>query len=191
MEFDPVVTVFSSSQKFLLGRSDKRSNSYFGGPGYDQVIEGPKYGPRRVHHILTLNHGELGINALKFGFKVSLYYGLCFEGCELEWERTRTAAIRITKIEPRKSEQDYPYFGFPDLLPYFPLKVLDRSEASQADIESAVYNTGWVVDSECVYILAHSHPQMGIALLGPDMDVDLVFEYNSKTGKIRAANQCT
>ena len=163
--------------------------SYFGGPGYDQVIDGARYGPRRIHHILTLNHNAFGISSLKFGFKTSFYYGLCFEGCELEWERTHTAAMRVTKIDPRKSGKEYPYFGYPDVLPYFPLEVRVKSAATSSDIEAAVYNTGWDVDPDKVYVIVHSHPDLGIALLNPDADVDLVFEYETASGRIRAVNQ--
>jgi hypothetical protein len=188
-EIDPVATVFSGGHRFFVGRSVKRSTSYFGGPGYDQVIDGARYGPRRIHHILTLNHNAFGISSLKFGFKTSFYYGLCFEGCELEWERTHTAAMRVTKIDPRKSGKEYPYFGYPDVLPYFPLEVRVKSAATSSDIEAAVYNTGWDVDPDKVYVIVHSHPDLGIALLNPDADVDLVFEYETASGRIRAVNQ--
>ena len=188
-EFDPVATVFSSGQRFLLGRSEKRSTSYFGGPGYDQVIKGPRYGPRRIHHVLTLNHGAFGISALKFGFKVSFYYGICFEGCELEWERTHTAALQITKIDPRKSDKEYPYYGYPDVLPHFPLKILDQSDAAESDIKDALYNTGWTINPDRVYVLAHSHPTLDIALFDPDASVDIVFEYDPNSGRVRATNQ--
>ena len=188
-DIDPIATVFSGGQRYLVGRSSTRSTSYFGGPGYDQVIEGPRYGPRRIHHLLTLNHGAFGIGALKFGFKTSFYYGICFEGCELEWERTHPAAMRITKIDPRKSGKEYPYFGYPDVLPYFPLETLHKAEAGTADITDAVYNTGWEVDPAKVYVVVHSHPDLGIALLDPDSAVDIVFEYETVSGRIRATNQ--
>ena len=188
-DIDPIATVFSDGQRFLLGRSKARSNSYFGGPGYDQVIEGPRYGSRRIHHLLTLNHGAFGIDAMQFGFEVSLYYGLCFEGCELEWQRTHTAAVRITKIDPRKSGKEYPYFGYPDILPYFPLRTLAKSEVEASDIKDAIYNTGWDVDLGKVYVVVHSHPDLGVSLFEPDADVDVVFEYDPESGCVRATNQ--
>lgn len=188
-DIDPVATVFSGGMRYLLGRSGSKKPSYFGGPGYDMVIEGPRYGPRRVHHILTLSHGAHGIRAT--GFKTSFYYGLCFDGCRLEWQRKATAAIQITRIEPRKSARDFPYFGYPDLLPYFPLETKHQSAASADDIKQAIYNTSWNIDSSKVYVIAHSHPELGIALLTPESDVDLVFEYDTSTGRIRATNQCS
>ena len=185
----PIATVFSGGRKFLLRRSRFSSLSYFGGPGCDGHIKAPRHGPRRLHHILTLNHGQFGIRALRFGFKASFYYGLCFEGCEMEWQRTATAAICITRMEPRKSPKEYPYFGYPDVLPYFPLEIMDQSDASAEDVEEAIANTGWDVAPERVYVVVHSHPDMGIALIAPDADVDIVFEYDTNTGIIRAASQ--
>jgi hypothetical protein len=189
MSQSPVTTVYSRGRKFLLGRSSSQSLSYFGGPGSDAVIEGPRYGPRRLHHILTLNHGQFGIQAVRFGFKVSFYYGLCFEGCELEWQRTATAAIRITKLDPRKSGKEYPYFGYPDVLPCFPLEIIGQEDASVAEIEEAISNVGWEPAAERVYVVAHSQPDLGVALIEPGADVDIVFEYDTQTGQIRAASQ--
>lgn len=108
MSQPPLATVYANGRKFIVNRSNSRSASWFGGPGSDEVIEGLRVGPRRLHHILTLNHGEFGIQSLRFGFKASFYYGLCFEDCELEWQRTATSAIRITSLDPRKSGKEWP-----------------------------------------------------------------------------------
>lgn len=186
----PVATVFANGRCFLLGKSRKNDMSYFGGPGCDSVIAAPRFGPRPLHHILTLNHAEFGIKTLRFGFKVSFYYGICFEGCELEWQRTALFALKITKMQPRKSGKEQPYFGYPDVLPWFPLEIINHSEAATPDIEDAIYNTGWEADPSKVYVIAHSHPELGIALFTPGMDVDIVFEYEPESGKVRAANQC-
>lgn len=189
MSQSPIATVYFKGLKFMLGRSSSQSLSYFGGPGTDGVIEGPRYGPRRLHHIVTLNHAQFGIQALSFGFKASFYYGLCFEGCQLEWQRTHTAAIRITRLEPRKSGREYPYFGYPDVLPYFPLEIIGQDEATIADIENAISNVAWEPVAERVYVVVHSHPNIGVALISPGEDVDIVFEYDTQTGQIRAASQ--
>ena len=145
MNENPVATVFSAGKKFLLGRSKHSSTSYFGGLGYDQVFSGPRYGPRSLHHVLTLNHVAFKIPNSKFGFKVSLYYGICFDGCEIDWKRTATGGIEITKIIPKKSQKDYPYPGYPDLLPYFPLEIIEDSEIASTEVEEEIYNTSWAV----------------------------------------------
>lgn len=189
MSHSPIATVYSSGRKFLLGRSSSQSLSYFGGPGSDAVIEGPRYGPRRLHHILTLNHAQFGIKGMQFGFKASFYYGLCFEGCELEWQRTATAAIRIARLDPRKSGKEYPYFGYPDVLPYFPVEIRGQEEATVSDIAEAISNVAWEPMAGRVYIVVHSHPDLGVALIEPNSDVDIVFEYDAATGQIRAASQ--
>lgn len=182
---NPIVTVFSSGKRHLLGRSSSHSTSYFGGPGYDQVIKGPRYGPRRLHHVVTLNHSRLGINALKFGFKTSLYYGFCFEGCELEWERTHTAAVQITKIEPRKSTKDFPYFGYPDVLPYFPLEIIGSEEIKPYEIEEQFEETGWDIQPSKIYVVVHSHGDIGVALFDPSSCDCIFFEFDPETGRIR------
>ncbi|MEM7146025.1 MAG: hypothetical protein AAF591_12885 [Verrucomicrobiota bacterium] len=189
MSSDLIATVFSRGKRYSIGRSSKASCSYFGGPGYDVVIEGPRYGPRRLHHILTFNHPQFGINAMQFGSCVSLYYGICFEGCELEWDRTATAAIRISKISPRKSGKEYPYFGYPDVLPYIPLEIIEEAEVSDSEIKDCTYNTGWEIDARHVYAVAYSSPNLGVSLFGPDSEVEIVFEYDTSRGRVRAASQ--
>ena len=189
MPDSPVASVYFRDRKFLLGRSSAESLSYFGGPGSDAIIEGPRYGPRRLHHLLTLNHGQFGIKALRFGFKVSFYYGLCFEGCKLEWQRTAMSAVRITRLDPRKSGREYPYFGYPDVLPYFPLAITGQEDCTLADIEDAISNVAWEPAADRVYVVVHSHPDLGVALIAPGADVDIVFEYDTQTGQIRAASQ--
>jgi hypothetical protein len=185
-----VVTVFANQRRYSLGKSRHDQLSWFGGPGSDGVMDGPRHGPRRLHHVVTLNHGAFGIKALRFGFQVSLYYGLCFEGCEVEWQRTASAALKITKLEPRKSSSEYPYYGYPDLLPWFPLQITGAEETTTMDIDEAIGNTGWTPDPAKVYVIAHSHAELGIALFAPGDDVDIVFEYDFEKGSVRAANQC-
>ena len=107
----------------------------------------------------------------------------------MQWQRTATAAIRITRMEPRKSARDYPYFGYPDVLPYFPLEIMEQSEATTEEIEEAIANTDWDVMPDRVYVVVHSHPDIGVALISPDEDVDIAFEYDTSTGIIRAAGQ--
>ena len=186
MAIDPIATVFANGRKYLLGRSRAPQSSYFGGPGTDQAIKAPRHGPRRLHHLLTLNHAEFGISALKFGSNVSFYYGLCFEGCELDWTRTATSAIEITRIDPKKSGKDYPYFGYPDLLPYFPLEIVEQNQADPSDMEEAIGNTPWEAAPDNIYVIVHSHPELGIALLSPGEEIDIVFEYDPISGRIRA-----
>jgi len=184
-----IATVLSNGQKYRVGVGERFGGSYFGGPGYDQVIEGPRYGPRRLHHILTLNHSEFGIQALRLGFKVSLYYGICFEGCKLKWERTATAAIRIHEMSPRKSGPEYPYFGFPDVLPYFPLRIIEKGPICAEDFTSTFGNSGLEFDPTHVYVAVSDHPKLGVSLFEPGSDADIVFDYDPQKANIIATNQ--
>lgn len=189
MSQPPLATVYANGRKFIVNRSNSRSASWFGGPGSDEVIEGLRVGPRRLHHILTLNHGEFGIQSLRFGFKASFYYGLCFEDCELEWQRTATSAIRITSLDPRKSGKEWPYFGYPDILPYFPVEITHQEEAAPSDLADAISNVDWEPVSGRVYVIVQSHPDIELALISPEADVEIVFEYDPQTGKVRGACQ--
>lgn len=184
-----IATVYFAGKEYSLGISLDYSSTYFGGPGADQVFEGPRYGPRRLHHLLTIRNLDFGVPGLDFGFKTSFYYGICFEGCALTYRRTAPAAILITEMEPRKSGRDYPYFGYPDVLPYHPLAVQSSQEISRSEIQNDLANTRWAVDISKLYAVIPNPSSMGHALWPPGEDTEIVFEYDPTTGVVRACNQ--
>ena len=66
---------------------------------------------------------------------------------------------------------------------------MTQSETTTEEIEEAIANTDWDVMPDRVYVVVHSHPDIGVALISPDEDVDIAFEYDTSTGIIRAAGQ--
>ncbi len=131
----------------IFTRSEQFETSYFGGPG-DDCIDGKDYGPSHIHHIARIANQALGIEGYGFGFAVPFYYGMCFDGCSLRYKRTAASAIEITEIVPSESSDDWPYPGFPPLLPYFPLKVEESKEFSFEEFSETVMQGAEVEDDD-------------------------------------------
>lgn len=185
----PIATLYFAGKEYSLGISPRSSSTYLGGPGYDEIIEGPRYGPRRLHHVLTIKNAEFAIPGYQFGFVTSFYYGICFEGCTMTYRRTASAAIRITDMHPRKSPKDYPYFGYPDLLPFHPLQVTETKDATTETVQESLSNTGWTVDPAKLYLAIPNSVGLGLSLWPPGEEVEMVFEYDPENGITRACNQ--
>lgn len=184
-----IATLYFGGKEYSLGISSEESSIYFGGPGYDEAIEGPRYGPRRLHHILTINNSKFSIPGCDFGFVTSFYYGICFEGCALTYRRTATAAIKITETNPRKADRDYPYFGYPDLLPFHPLQIIETKDVTTEEIQDSLYNTAWTVDPAKLYLTVPNSAGLGLSLWSPGEEVEIIFEYDPIAGVVRACNQ--
>ena len=187
----PFIFVFSAGTRYELTATGTDANSYFGGPNQDYIHDDKLLRHCQLHHIATLNHPRLGIGSVKFGFSISLYYGLTHEGCVLSYHRTATSAVQFTHLEPKKLTPNYPYPGYPPLLPYYRLGIASTSQYTKEEIQSRIYNTGWSVRDDCVYVIVCQHPHLGVCLFDPSDEVEIVFEYDHENGRVKATNQCS
>jgi hypothetical protein len=186
-----LVEVFNNGMLYELERSARHESSYFGGPP-EVLIEGMPRRSRPLHHIVTLWNYHIDLKSVRFGMRTPCFYGLRYEGCELAYQRTGTAAINITSLKPRQPGDDYPYAGYPDLLPYVPLRLATKVECTAEQLSGRLYNTGWRCQPSKVYVVVPNPPDIGFTVWGPSgNDVAIVFEYDPEIGVMRACNQCT
>ena len=127
---------------------------------------------------------------MSFGFNLPLLYGICHEGCEIEYQKIATEAIEISSLDPKKADAGYPYHGYPSILPYYRLGILSESEVQPSDFEDRLANTGWDLDSSFIYVIVMQHPHIGHCLFDTDDEAEIVFEYQPDSGICRATNQC-
>lgn len=176
-----------------FNQADEFTVSYFGGPG-DLQVGGTKHGPRKIHHIATLNYTDLNADYFDFGSSLPFYYGMCFDGCELEYFYTDSSKLKITDMEPTKSNDDWPYEGFPNHLPYFPLYVNEIKSISEKEaLDKFSQYVDTISDVELIFIVP-PNPKLGVSMWGPTGDaegVKLVFVYNIKSKKMRVHNVCS
>jgi hypothetical protein len=166
------------------------ARSYFGGPHSVHVESLVELESAIVHHIATINLPKFGVGNPRFGFTLPLFYGICHEGCEIEYRKTATAAVEFTRLDPEEADEGYPYHGYPAVIPYFELGIGETRDITASHLEDRFGNTGWSVRADCLYAVVMQHPAVGHCLFEPGVDVEIVFEYDPVTGHVRGSNQC-
>lgn len=177
------------SWSLIPGGVDARS--FFGGPHSVHVESIVELESSIVHHIATINLPKFGVGNPRFGFTLPLFYGICHEGCEIEYRKTATAAVEFTSLDPEEADEGYPYHGYPAVIPYFELGIAESKNFAPSHLEDRLRNTGWSIRADCLYAIVMQHPAVGHCLFEPGADVEMVFEYDPETGHVRGTNQCS
>ncbi|TQV75233.1 hypothetical protein FLL45_09870 [Aliikangiella marina] len=170
-------------------RGDEYTLSYFGGPSLKK-IRGLNYGPRGLHHIATINGSDIGLS--QFGISsVPFYFGMCFDGCELEYSTHYSGDVNIEKMDPVESSSSWPYPSYPDYLPYFPLTVESTSVISKNEFSERVWME--LSEDELVFVVP-TNPELNFSMWGPDGDaegVELRFVYNPSKEYMKVNADCS
>jgi hypothetical protein len=191
----------------LYERSTKFSHSYFGGPPHFSFkFTGKPFGTRPIHHVMTLYWNILpGIE--KKGFSdLPLFYGLRYGGCRMkyeivppEWEISEiegllaskralpdlSEACHVLEMEPTKSSEDWPYIGYPDLLPYVPLQLAKRIPCSPEEFQDLIVHGDEVKPNEVTVVVPPMY-DLGLSLFGHSEDAEglqLVFRCDLENRK--------
>ncbi len=184
-------TAFYDGHAYFFERAPAPSSSRIGGPS-DIRFSGVVHGPRPLHHIVTLGADELP-EIRKTGFaSLSLFYGMCFDGCSMTYEVKDAVHYRLLKLDPKKSSDDWPYPDYPDLLPPVPLRLARRSPCSCAQFSRFLVQQDEIMANELVVVVPPI-PDLGMSLWGENGDdegVQIVFRCDLKTRKIRVYNEC-
>lgn len=98
----------------------------------------------------------------------------------------------LLKLDPKKSSDDWPYPGYPDLLPPISLRLARRSPCSCAQFSRFLVRQDEIMANELVVVVPPI-PDLGMSLWGEDGDdegVQIVFRCDLKTRKIKVYNEC-
>jgi hypothetical protein len=109
----PIMEVYYKEKCWSLVPGGIDARSYFGGPHSVHVESLVELESAVVHHIATINLPKFGVGSPRFGFTLPLFYGICHEGCEIEYRKTATAAVEFTSLDPEEADEGYPYHGYP------------------------------------------------------------------------------
>ena len=189
----PYPFAYYNGRAIAFTRSDHHRFSYFGGPGTYR-LEGLDHGPKPLHHIATVTTRDFDVTKTGFGQAIPFYYGLCYDGGTLAYQRSGHGKIEITAMSPAQSSEAWPYPNYPALLPYFPLAVAD-CWAMEAD-EFATYTMQGIMpkDKDTLLWVVPPNPLMGVSLWGPSGDaenVQIIFECDMAQGTVQAYNVCS
>lgn len=183
--------IFHDGQAYFLERSDAYKASYFGGP-LERTINGVKHGPRALHHIMTL-HGDCfePLWHVVGGGSLHLLYGMCYDGCHMKYKDS-PAGIEILEMSPIDSAEEWPYSDYPKYLPYFPLRLQNRSKCSLNEFLKSSCQPINLGASEVLVIVPPS-PVLGMSLWGPSGDAEntqIVFKCDLTKRTVETFNQC-
>lgn len=187
---EPLVFAFHESALYTFRRADKYSASVFGGPSR-ATVTGLSFGPKPLHLIARLGSRHIPALSHHHLFDLPLIYGMYYNDCELSYRVSFGHQIELLAMEPAASIDDWPYSGFPPLLPYLPLQLDNRPRRVSYD-EFAARFPNMPERQMAEMIVAVPPPaSVGLSLWGDYGDGDgvtIVFECDLKSRVIRAGN---
>jgi hypothetical protein len=176
---------------FSFERAQKHSESVFGGP-MEAELSGIEHGPRPLHMIARLGRGHLPVLSPHYLPDIPLIYGMCYDGCRLEYRVDVVGKIELLELRPTRSSEDWPYLHFPPLLPYVPLQIGETRRSSYAEFAQAFPNMPDEQPSELV-VAVPPPATLGVSLWGSAAgdDVTIVFECDLSDRVVSASNLCS
>jgi len=194
MSEEQLVFAYHNGTLFSFERAYQHSASEFGG-SLDVKLSGIEHGPKPLHFIAQLAAADLRLTpprAPERGklFTVPLIYGMCFDGCNIEYHVDVKGNIEIREMRPTESSDDWPYRNYPLLLPYFPLQIGETRNCSYAEFAQAFVNMPELQPADLV-VAVPTPVTLGISLWGRwTSAVTIVFECDLSDRVVSTYNVC-
>ncbi len=172
-------------------RASIPSSSRIGGAS-DIKFSGFVHGPSPLHHIVTLGSDALpGIEQKGFA-SLSLFYGMCFDGCSMTYEVRDAIRYHLLELDPSESSDDWPYPEYPDLLPRVPLRLAKRIPCSRDQFSELLLQQDKIKADELIVVVPPLS-DLGMSLWGDgdEEGVQIIFRCDLQTRRVRAYNQCS
>jgi hypothetical protein len=186
----PILLAHANGRTALFQRSEHRSQSWFGGP-IEDALSGIAL-PVRPHLIANLHLADLK-PVLEVGpIEIPLLYPMRYSGGHMVYSFEH-GGILLTELKPREASSDWPYIGYPEILPYHALSVGSVVEESWEQFLDRAPNLPEDQDAELVILVP---PPIGLGFTmwgryGDFEDATLVFECNLAECKVETYNICT
>lgn len=188
MAKEQLVLAYYDGAIFSFERAQKHSASAFGGP-MKIDLSGIDHGPKPLHMIAQLAREHFDPSNESRLFDIPLVYGMCYDGCEIEYRIDVVGNVELLKLRPTESSDDWPYLHFPPLLPYVPLQIGDTRRASYAEFARAFPNMPDQQPSELV-VAVPPPATLGVSLwgIGDGDAVTILFECDLSDSIVHASN---
>jgi hypothetical protein len=189
MSEEPLVLAYCDGTAFSFERAQKLSASMFGGP-MEVAVSGIEHGPKPLHLIARLGSGDIPPLGQHYMYSLPLIYGMCYDGCELEYRVDAGGKVELRKLRPTQSSDNWPYPHFPPLLPYVPLQIGDTRRCSYAEFAEPFPNMPSQQPSELVVAIPPP-ATLGVSLwgMGDGDDVTILFECDLADRVVYASNR--
>jgi hypothetical protein len=176
MAEEQLVLAYYDGTIFSFERAQSHSPSVFGGPMMTKV-SGIEHGPKPLHMIARLAGAHFGLPSKSNLFDVPLIYGMCYDGCGVEYRVDSVGNIELLRLSPTQSSDDWPYLHYPPLLPYVPLQIGATRRCSYTEFAEPFPNMPDQQQSELVVVVPPP-ATLGVSLWGAgDVDdVVILFE---------------
>jgi hypothetical protein len=138
---------------------------------------------------------------------MSLFFGMRYDGCKLlyrvpvmqaanaQYIRDTLDTTEIVSMSPSKAASDWPYRGYPEILPYIPLAIESRETITPEQFARQLTWQGLEAFSgEELVVVVPAISRLGVSMWGRDGDnegVQLIFRYRYDAKEIAAVTQCT
>jgi hypothetical protein len=190
MAGEQLVFAYCGGTVFSFERGSKHSESAFGGP-MTVRLSGIEHGPKPLHMIARLGSGDLPPLQGHFPIDIPLIYGMCYDGCSIEYRVHSGGPIELRELTPTESSDDWPYLHFPLLLPYVPLQIGETRRCSYAEFAEAFPNMPDEQPSELV-VAVPPPATLGFSLWGSGdhENVTILFECDLSDRVVAASNRC-
>lgn len=193
MTDETLLFAYHDGTAYAFAGARGHASSSFGGP-LEIDLGGVAHGPRPLHQIARLSSDHLPVlGAPTNWFELPLIYGLCYDGCRLEYRVDASGDVELLDLDPTRSSDDHPYVGYPSLLPYVPLALAATTRASYAEFANRLASMPPAQPSELVVAIPPP-ATLGVSLWGRFGDaegVTIVFECDPSARIVRAYNACS
>ncbi|TWT66783.1 hypothetical protein Pla123a_44810 [Posidoniimonas polymericola] len=183
--------VFVGGTAFELNRTESRfASSYLGGPPDLQELTREDGGDTPLHHIATLSCDEFDCS---YRGRLPLLHGMTYQGSLLEYEVAESGhVVRTTYLSPNESDPEWPYPGYPALLPYLQLEVWKKRICTWEEFANEFINAPNEPPADLT-VMMPPPMHIGFSLWGRHGDtypVQLCFGLNFTTMKVEVTSWC-
>lgn len=185
---------FYAEQRFdlrLKGSLGASARHRAGGRTQVPLVGVPR-GSRPLQRLLELGDELPFVDESSCGGRLELLYGFCYSGCRLTYSFT-DQLIQMLELEPAAGESDWPYPGFPDVLPEVPLEVDQRLPWDSRRV-AREFLDGAPLGGDQALIVVPALRLAGVPLWDPEGEaegVEVLFLWEKKSGRVVAWNRCS
>ena len=189
MQNEPLVFAFHDDTLYTFEPAPRYSPSVFGGP-LSATISGPPFGPKPLHLIACLGGWHIPALNRHHLVQLPLIYGLCYDGCRLDYRVDFAHTVELLRIEPPASSDDWPYPHFPSLLPYLPLRLDDTPKPASYDDFAGRFPNMPERQSAELMVAVPPPAAVGVSFWadGDAEDTTILFECDLKKKTVSACN---
>jgi len=188
---EALVHVFHGDLATSFFRGLEHSTSSYGGP-LEPGVAGLELA-RPLHHVATIAVDHLRPLGVPWRFsELPLAYGLEYSDCRLQYT-FEPGSIVIQAMEPREPSEDWPYAGYPRVLPYAPLEPGPTVPSTWEEFRQRAPGLSERPLPEIV-VLVPPPATLGFSLWGRMGDAEgatIVFECSLQEKRVRAYNVCS